>query len=747
MVPHLPLPGVVIALDDLRIPKARAVAQAAQTGLLPYVSLVECRRIDLSNEEEEVVLDLKAELPQIRDADIRTTERIAVRFSHQDSMSPQILALRSDFPVLPHTNPGARDTPRSLCVYEESYPDVRLTWTAVAFIERIRTWLMRAALGELHGVDQPLEPLLIGTVSYVELPASLQQVRAVRPEPLAASIVQEPGWQPFYRLRRVNQSGKDAFAGTKIVAMLIEGKPHVHGVIRWMPKTLGDLHELMAEVGDDLLADLRARLRMWQGDRHYTSFRNHYLLLVVRLPKLRGDTAAPEALDTCAFICVSHTVKQVGEAVGVREAESQHARTEDGVGRKGQGVALHPLYPVDAFSRDQAEEMADVARTCPQDIILVGGGALGSQVYDNLVRMGIGRWTIIDRDRVLPHNLARHNLGGGAVGQFKATALAAHGNHLLNEPIATGIIADVLDPGESADSVAQAMGNADVIVDATASVAVARHLARDAPSAAPRVSLFLNPRGTDGVMLAEDRDRAFPLDHLEMEYYRAAIRDERLADHMLPGDGPLQYARACHDRTNRFPQERVALQAALLTNALRARLSRAGSEIIVWRVVGSDSAVERISVKPAARVEVHVGEWTLCASQAMLADICRAREERLPCETGGVLIGTVDTQRRVIYAFEMVPSPPDSEEWPSSYVRGCAGLRARIAEIGSRTLRQAGYIGEWHSHPRGHGVAPSDDDRKALSWLAEELRADGMPAVMLIAGDDDEHAWFVDLIS
>jgi molybdopterin/thiamine biosynthesis adenylyltransferase len=61
-------------------------------------------------------------------------------------------------------------------------------------------------------------------------------------------------------------------------------------------------------------------------------------------------------------------------------------------------------------------------------ILLIGAGAIGGYLADNLVRMGAGhaggRLTIIDPDTLLPGNLSRHRLGMDSVLNFKADALA-----------------------------------------------------------------------------------------------------------------------------------------------------------------------------------------------------------------------------------------------------------------------------------------------------------------------------------
>ncbi len=72
-----------------------------------------------------------------------------------------MLALRKDLPYVPHLNPRDEEIPRSLCLYEESFDELRLTWTPSAFVERVRWWLSETRLQE---VNVPTASELTGVV-------------------------------------------------------------------------------------------------------------------------------------------------------------------------------------------------------------------------------------------------------------------------------------------------------------------------------------------------------------------------------------------------------------------------------------------------------------------------------------------------------------------------------------------------------------------------------------------------------
>lgn len=732
-------PGERIGSDDLTVERARDLVRILRPGTLPYCELLECRRLEDPHKADVVVFEVEVQRGQRAALDVRRRERIAAVFRDDDAIAPEALALRSDFPPVPHINSVnltfLKQFPRSLCLYDQPYHDLKLGWTSIAFVRRIREWLALTARGELHAADQPLEPLLVGSPVSLVLPSDLFGGGEEDPELL---VVRGMGHEAEVRAliaRRQSDSFRDGFV-LSYVAVSLLGKPQEHGVIRTTPTSLRELHGFLEDADMDLLGELRARLESWRSSEEWASLMGMQLVLVVALPKTRDRSGVIEASDTWAFICQETAAElsaRLGVVIGSDETELM-----------GEDIGLVPLNVNYALSRGKAAELGGETPRFDGRILAVGSGALGSQAFMNLVRAGFGEWTCVDPDKLLPHNLAKHELTGRDVGRPKVAALSEAANETIDgPPIVTPIVADVLDPGEHREAVEEALKEAGVVLDASASVAVARHLARDADSPARRVSLFFNPTGTDGVMLAEDPARDTPLDWLEMRYYRELINDPELADHLRRPAARVRYARSCRDLSSSLPQELVALHAAIGARAFRAALADGSAGISVWRTNEDDLGVEHLKIAPEEVVQRQVGGWTVVTDRYLLEKIAKSRQDKLPDETGGVIVGAHDMERKVVYAVDVIPSPPDSTEWPNLYIRGCEGLAERVEEIGEICDGQVGYLGEWHSHPSGHAPSPSPDDRKAFAWLREHRDVDGLPAVMLIVGERD-HAWYVE---
>jgi hypothetical protein len=750
-VTYLEPPGERIDPGDLRVPKACDVAGLLKTGEYPFSEFLECRRVEEPAPAEVVVFEVEVEVGQDSQHDVRRLERVAAVFREDDAAAPEALALRPDFPLVPHLNAGSSlptELPRSLCLYDEPYPKVKLRWTASSFVGRVRNWLALTARGELHADDQPLEPLLMGSPWSLVLPPDLfeDQLEA-GPETLGVRTVEDGRGGYTLIAERLGEAQDQSVLQYAAVGLV--GDPREHGVIQMPPASLSRLRDYLRDAGLDLYEELRGRLGSWPRDERFNDLLEKRLILVVALPKTRRPSGAVEASEVWAFMSAD-SAGEVGTRLEIWEARGGHYGVVlggDAPELRGEDVPLAPLNLGYAFSREQAAALSGHPEADGRSkITAVGVGALGSQVFLDLVREGQGEWTLIDHDKLLPHNLARHALIGFEVGFAKAEALAHVANRTVyGDPIASPIVADVLAPGEQADAVREALSGAEVILDASASVPVARHLARDVDSGARRVSLFLNPSGTAGVILREDAGRKSPLDWLEMVYYRALLHERTLSDHLRRPEGRLRYGRSCRDLSSAIPQEFVGLHAAIGARALRVGLGADAAEISAWNTDAAGLGVEHIQIQPTEALSHQYGDWTVVTDRWLLDKVARTRLDGLPNETGGILIGAHDTQRRVLYLVDALPSPPDSEEWPTLYVRGSHGLTRRVKEIGVTTDGQLGYAGEWHSHPRGRGPSPSADDRKVFAWLQEHMGLEALPAAMLIAGEGDS-ALFVESI-
>jgi len=732
----MPIGGEPVDEADLKVPKALQTAKA--TAGHPYFKLLECRRI-VETGDETLVMDVDVETCQKLIYDIRSNERIAITFSLTDG-EPEVTALRDDFPTnVPHRKLSLSERPVGLCLYEEPYVESRLHWTPRLFLEGVRDWLARTARNETHLRDQPLEPLLGGAPIRLIVPSGLLTSPETAEPLIIRGVDGGEGRVTFIAewISRTRATREDF----KFLVLGISVEPQVHGVIHVQPATIADLRLFLATAGVDLMGYLRGQLIALKDSEKYRDLLDLHLILVIHIPVMREKFHPPETSDLWAF-ATKDTTKSLGVKTGIWGVQDNvvGALLIPDETRGGSDAELEMLSPVPLMFKDWAARLSGLDKADNRRFILVGAGALGSQVFLNLVRMGYGPWTAVDEDCLLPHNLARHALLRGHLGFSKAGALAAEANGLIDgEPVAEALAANALEPS-AMGRMADRYEKAGVIIDASTSIAVERHLARDVPSPARRISIFLNPAGTDSVLLAEDLARTVTVDCLEMQYYRALINLPGLDGHLETQKSAIRYARSCRDVSSTIPQDAMALLSAACTRGIRNAIARDDPGIMIWRAK-ADFSVESVSVPVYEVVEQRAGEWVVLTDTWFLQKVQQTRVEKLPNETGGVLVGAFDTQRRIVYVVDSILSPADSLEWPTSYIRGSEGLAQQVERIRDMTARNLEYVGEWHSHPFGCSASLSEDDKKALARLQETMGDQGLPGLMLIVGNAGERSW------
>ncbi|MDK2800007.1 MAG: hypothetical protein PWQ70_1626 [Clostridiales bacterium] len=736
MSSYIDIGGLVVPIANLQSNKAKELALLLQSGLFDYAVLVECR-IDNNNNADIVIFDIEVELAQKKVADIRPIERIACVFSHADDCIPIVYALRDDFPIVPHLNLMQNEFPRSLCLFEENYDDMKIGWSNNEMIIRIANWLSKTSMGKLHSPDQPLELLLANSTYTLILPENYFEAYS---GPRLYQFTEKSS--PSGRKTFIAQPFNPKTVGKCYIDILLRCNPIVHGIIRKLPTNLFELSQILKEADIDLIKTLKKRCQELLGigltKEQYNSYE---FVLIICLPKLRATGADPEEFEVRAFI-LNSSILNLGTSLGVWG-------NIDGLppgiifgseerDRIGEDIAVYSLNVHETFSRRLAAHISGY-EIMDCNIVMIGAGALGSHLLCNSLRTGFGQWTVVDDDDFFPHNIGRHVLNKEYIGYNKAISIAEFANTILqsDKKVVEGIPANILRPGTHENKVNDVLEKADVILDASTSVAVERYLAFYPSSDARRVSAFFNPRGTDLVMLIEDKKRQTTLDFLEIQYYRNLIYMPELEEHMKVEPDKIRYSASCRDISNRIPQENIVMLSSICSSFLRKALNKEEGAIHIWHLDQDSFDVKhfRFDIFSNKVINTELG-WTIVVDEYLEKKLKEIRIGKLPVETGGVLIGSYDMSRKIVYIVDTIPSPPDSDEHPKSYIRGCNGLEYKVNKIKELTQGKLDYIGEWHSHPEGCSGNPSDYDIALLTWVTNYMVLDGHPGLMTICSDD-----------
>lgn len=718
-------------------PHARTIVKYVERYGDGVADVVELRRNDGG---ELVILDVCTGSPQVPVHPIRRVERVGVLFGGESM--PLIVMLRDDFPETEHQILVPRGHPAVICIDERPWSEARLGWTSAELITRILSWFERASGGKLHDTRQPLDPVfLLSEFSFVA-------ARSVWDEETTAVLIaeQEHERSPILRVKPLQDC--DGTDRGRIPLCVMTYRLPAQGLrrLRHMPVSLYELSTILEENGIGFVDDLNQHLADWLTDGGAGWLLNSLLAVMVEMPVHAFPNDLQDGADLRAFVS-EEPVGEIGIALGTAlKIGGQHQNGTAGYVKKiGAAAAdasvLKPLGIACAevhleFERDLAARLAGREEPDSRNAVLVGAGAMGSALADCLAREGRFSWTVVDPDRMLPHNLARHIGQSNRIGDHKAHVLADHINAVVAErgTIARALPNNLFADGEPGRAISSEMVAADLIIDATACIAAAREIS-DREGQARRISAFFNPSGEAAVLLVEPVDRTLTLRDLEAQYYRLVLEAESLKTHLDRSVETFAYTGACRAVSNRFPQSRVSVLAGLVAGKLGAAVDQPEAVLVVWTLASNgEVTVETAPPERATRYRAKNG-WSVTMDSGLVRHILAMRERKLPVETGGMLYGVVDVPSRSIYLVHAAAAPDDSIETAEGFERGVRGVEDYIERIRRRTSGQVRYVGEWHSHPQGTTGQPSPRDIRQIDWLAAVMEMDSAPALMVIGTD------------
>ena len=742
----LPLPGGVSALPvDSPI---RALLRACEKH--PDVDVVELRRAPDGESWHAIVVDIGDGTVAARnDVGIHPRERLALVHRPGASMPFDARPLRSDFPETLHQNGVPHGEPRSLCLYDVPWSSLERTWTPGHFLTRVLQWLERTADGTLHAADQALEQLFFDSGWRVLLPVGFSDAIQDQTKTLRLRLLSETE-ERVTLAASFDVDGSTPGVTTPLQPITFEISGVSHPPIQYLPKTLGDLEDRMAQVGTSLFPALTEALYRAAADDGIpvpAAGNRINILMLVRIPRLRNGGA--ERIDVLGFL-VEVDLAHLGLSMGVLYQVQPGGNVFRAVALQGnveqatssaappsddwRAIGITQMHVRHRVDRESARAWSGLPEGSGKFRgVLAGTGALGSAIALLWAREGWGSWTLVDPDMLDPHNVVRHQAFDIHVGRSKAEVVGELMQFTLGEtdPRLRAIRGKANDCAHEA--LVAAIANADLLIDATTSLEVPRDWSlQDVPRTA---SIFLTPSGASSVLLMEDADQHLRVAALEAQYYRAVLRQDWGEDH-LKTPPKIRVGAGCRDRSLVMPATRITLHGALLNQGLQRAAEENSAIIRIWSVDGDTGGVHCYDVPPCEVRQLSVASWTIYWDIELESRLQSLRDQALPNETGGILVGVTDHKAHTIYLVDAYHAPADSVATPRDFIRGREGVADLCLRCVTRTRGMVDYVGDWHSHPRHTSAAPSQTDLELVEDLAQSLSADGVPAIMVIAGDN-----------
>lgn len=724
--------GEVSSAADLRNVRAREIVALLLAEGAPFFKLVE---IYQKGRLDVLLVEIELGVAQRPVVDIRPVEQIAIVFSAEQDLQPEFVPARDDFPKEPlHVMVGDQDFPHTLCIWFAPFDEIRGNLTPIGLLEALKRWLECAAAGTLHDPDQPLEPLLRNAAGTLILPGLPPVGEA--PVVVPTRHTQRPFGRFVLRLEDPARPRNAQDAAFCIFSRVVGPIPQ--RATRLAPRNLAELAEVLDGVSEPLTKQIATWATEFGMD---TNRRSCQPIILLNVQKWTSDACDDTRNEYWAFYC-DKSIEALAETLGLvaRDPTSGRLGKMLGVNPSPEQLASVRIDPLTVQFEVGSEELAGFSGeegANKTKILAIGVGALGSTVFLASTRAGFGEWTLVDSDIFLPHNTARHILGDASIAERKAHGVGRFAHWLMPRTSpAKAIDCDVSSPGEASEELDRALGEASVILDMSASVTAARVIAGH-PSPARRISAFLNPAGTDLVMLGEDQERSADLWDLEADYYAQISCEDVFGGHLEAVPGATRYGNGCRDVSVHMSGDDVAVLGSIASRQLRRRIHSTGSFAALWRYDRETGSVRSFELSTSNSLRLDFEPWTVRFSRRLLKQLTALRTAALPAETGGAIFGIVDRTHKRVCIAATLPAPSDSELRPNCFVRGSNRLSEDAQSLSDRSLGQLRYVGEWHSHPDRAPAKPSSTDNKMFDELTRFFASSGEPVLMAILSKNE----------
>ena len=333
--------------------------------------------------------------------------------------------------------------------------------------------------GKLHAEDQPLEPFYFDSRYTLILPTDFDE--KVGKKGWSFIVEYRPLTEKEFRILVGRFEQKNASVKKSNLTLSCEVlslAPVTHGSVERIPNTLGELHDQFAARGVDLSDELFGRLQAKSTGSGISKTEKDFTLLVLHISLTREKSSDIEKIQHKGFLILSN-LGEVGVKGGVLFENQDKYWWDHLVGgshndmSEWREIVIEPIEIIDPFTRKSARRASGIVSDGPIGV-LAGVGALGSSIVNLWFREGWGNWTLIDKDILRPHNLARHSAFEFQIGFYKVNAITSLEKYIFPHEIqATPPIADNVNNFSNND-VCNALDSAELVVDVTATLEVPR---------------------------------------------------------------------------------------------------------------------------------------------------------------------------------------------------------------------------------------------------------------------------------
>lgn len=672
----------------------------------------------------------------------------------------------------PHVQFGSH-----ICLYRSPSIEWNPADGMFGFMDRLLAWLVRASVGQLDATGEPMHPpvaydwfggggVLIARANAPRLePGSAPWLGAALVRRVSAERVDIVGWVRLGDGDWLDAVGAVGGTDTFLAAAVVLGQP----IGFEMPYTAAFLASHLADQGVarnltigliGLASALNRRLLDLRGEVDGVP-----LFTLVGTPS-RGITGTEPITHLSAWRLPDEIAPLLAAVPARLQRDGQDAaNVGDTVlsnahdwlrNARVHWVTVYEMRPETTVRRD-VDSTSRWLRG--KSVLILGAGALGAPIADACVRGGAAAVAVIDNGIVHPGILVRQPYFDDEIGKNKAVVLASRLTRISPGTPVTAFAANAVTKFFPPGCVPP---DADLVIDATADTVV-RHvvearrrssntvwppiitamIGHDAQRGIATVSTSTASGASVDVLRrlgsAARADATGRLADVVEDFYPESARTDLFQPE--PGCSSPTFRGSAADVAGLAGQLLVGALAALempetpgaptmhaivvrMPNLDTAPSASPGSQHLSWE---SDHLITDLTQRYEIRLSTN-------AVAEIRAEVRRGARLRGPTiETGGILLGEFDDASGVIWVDTATGPPPDSRLSASHFARGTEGVAELISAQMTQTSRSSGYVGEWHSHPRG-AARPSKTDDEGMADVLSCTTPEPRRALLLIVG-------------
>lgn len=708
--------------------------------------------LEWNNHYVAIPLQIRINLPTrgtINGIDIKEVEPIILLLNKDQYplQAPFVYSNRMDFPKskLPHLNPRSKESPANFCLYRGNLNDWFIEHSLKELIDKTKSWLEDAASDNLvreydrfevtridekygYNVFEPKEFIEIiekhwsqykkgrghAYLNYKLLNGSNDPLIGNNKYSISFDdLAYEEIIDKILKFAlNLNQNLTECAENISTQALISQYRFQLFGILAWsssdvikdeyftnFPQNLDELLDFASSLNIDLYEAL-----------------NQFFLKNLNVSQEIPITIAinrPQILINCDFNIEFLTFLLKLPNTEVRDLDTA---------RKNNCVEI--LGQINPLNVNKARKMSGnpINFDCG-NLLFLGCGALGSKIILHLAKNGFVNSSIIDNDTVYPHNIIRYGLLHESLGWNKAKAMDyaikgifyADNKSVHSEAIPDDIISFFYHHNQLT------FKKYDWIVDTTASPVVFHLLATtNLPDSLHVCRCEIANSGNIGIMYVEGKMRRPRLDDLQALIFDMAIdypeiskwlrlnredRESKIGSRLQE----INLGISCSSETMLLSDEIVSLHSASFTAGFK-KITKIGAieEGFIQLSFYDESKdvpfyFKLIKIQPTFSLKCRNNpEWEVRIRSGIDNELKELLEISKPNETGGILVGLINNNRKIIYITRILKAPSDSVTAPYAFSRGINDVPENIKKIQESTGAMIGYIGEWHTHPEGH---------------------------------------------